>query len=857
MSGASPRFKAIVSSALVLFSFALFPLVVTAQQAVSASVPLPTALKQLAKSEGLRFGFAIDPSDVPTVPSAQASSWKLLAEHLRQAGIAVDTTGDGQILIATSFAATNQAIEVRVTHGGRAMPLATLHTQSGRTFFTDERATAKVYIADSSDTVSCRYLGYQTVQVSPQQLRRTGGLIELLRDTFTLTAVDFVALRPVSPKVIEVPGVAAAALSDLALRLNQGSLPVLLASGVAGWGTGDEGLALRGTPSSETLITLNRAPSYTSSSRNPYLSPFATRQAQQLTIHKGAYPTWQGGYRGGMIEVERGKPEQAQLSATISPLTLEADGQLATKSHALSASYRGTLGEIGARKLLGGASEESPALMLPHVEQHDLHLAGHSELMQGKVQLNAEAMRTSATQRYSFKELVDADDGTHTQLLYGLGASSRAELLRLGADVQLRRANLKLTAYHSGLRDTSETNTFGRKLENLAPTIQLQSISRTRLIDEGVILSLHAADTSRLDWSAGIHVQQLTALTDAVLAGAQPIGLDEQQVLVHAFGRHRIRLGVGHDLSLGLRLTHVTVTNLNFASPRIWWRYPLGQRVTLHANYAYTRQAVTTVQLDDLTGQRTQLLTFAPPDLYVPPHAHSLAAAIERRSSASWWRVEPYAVYTTGRLASVNTSLGMQSTTVFGGVSFGAFDILNGYGRAAGLELEGGLSLGDWQAQGAYTLSTQQQRFAELANNVWHRGPLDQPHRLVGAIEWLRDGWTIGATTAWASGLLYVDPGIVASAETSRLSLPPADYQRRLPNYLRHDVSISYRHRWNSLGIELGLRVNDVLDRQNVIGRPFAFDPTSAQQTPRYASQDLSVLGRMILGSVRVEIGPH
>jgi hypothetical protein len=224
--------------------------------------------------------------------------------------------------------------------------------------------------------------------------------------------------------------------------------------------------------------------------------------------------------------------------------------------------------------------------------------------------------------------------------------------------------------------------------------------------------------------------------------------------------------------------------------PRATVRFSLTPQHSLKASYARTQQFL---QLISNTNSPTPLDVWEPAGPFIRPQVADQYAfgwtgqyrSVELTAEAYWKRAQNVVDYIDG----VDVFLNPRLETM----------LVQGEGRAYGLELFARRAEGRFSGWASYTLARAEQRFPApgttnggISGGRWYASPFDKTHNLSLVGSWLwKPKWRVGSTFVLASGLpatlprarYWVDGFLVAEYGDRNSS--------RLPLYHRLDLSLT------------------------------------------------------------------
>lgn len=232
--------------------------------------------------------------------------------------------------------------------------------------------------------------------------------------------------------------------------------------------------------------------------------------------------------------------------------------------------------------------------------------------------------------------------------------------------------------------------------------------------------------------------------------------------------------------------------------PRATVRFSLTPQHSLKASYARTQQFL---QLISNTNSPTPLDVWEPAGPFIRPQVADQYAfgwtgqyrGVELTAETYWKRAQNVVDYIDG----VDVFLNPRLETM----------LVQGQGRAYGLELFARRAEGRLSGWASYTLARAEQRFPAagttnggISGGRWYASPFDKTHNLSLVGSWLwKPKWRVGSTFVLASGLpatlprarYWVDGFLVAEYGDRNSS--------RLPLYHRLDLSLTRQYRRGEL----------------------------------------------------------
>ncbi|MCC7055340.1 MAG: TonB-dependent receptor [Gemmatimonadaceae bacterium] len=264
--------------------------------------------------------------------------------------------------------------------------------------------------------------------------------------------------------------------------------------------------------------------------------------------------------------------------------------------------------------------------------------------------------------------------------------------------------------------------------------------------------------------------------------------------------------------------------------PRLSGRVMLGPASSLKASYARTQQFLLLVSN---TNSISPLDVWEPSGPYVKPQSADQYALGYSRNTSDWeLSVEGYYKRAARVVDFIDGSDILLNPRI-------ETQLVQGQGRAYGLELLARRTAGRVTGWVSYTLGRSEQRFTSptgrggIDDGRWYPGPFDKTHNLaVVAMRPLGRRWTLGSTFALASGLPTTFPASRYAIDGLLVTEFGPRNGGRLPLYHRLDLSATRRFGHGELQLGV-LNVYNRFNAQSLRFRQQATNPriTEAVQT--------------------------
>jgi hypothetical protein len=586
-----------------------------------------------------------------------------------------------------------------------------------------------------------------------------------------------------------------------------------LLPGVATTSDASTAFSVRGGSVDQNLILLDESTIYNPSHILGFLSTFNADAVDDVTLYKGAIPSKYGGRLSSVVDVRQREGNAREFAGNASI------GLLASR-----AIVEGPLPWVrGSYMIAGRRSYADGFLRL----SSDTSLSNNTAYF---YDLNAKLnVRVGQTGSVMLSTYTGRDTFGQPKENFGVGWGNRATTLRW---------NQAFGRLFSKVAST--TSDYDYRLEfRFDPSDSARWVAGIRSNNLKIDESFRLTDRQTLEFGGELIDHEfrpgtLTPRGDTVLI--RPRTIETRYALASA-------LYVGHELELGSRIgvrygvryagfdrngpmtrfryandapvifnralgryepgklldsTRITGSGSQFHfdgfEPRASMRFTLTEGHSLKASYARTQQFL---QLVSNTNSPTPLDVWEPAGQWIQPQrANQYALGYSGRRGVYEFTAETYyktATNVVDYIDGADLVLNPRLETL----------LIQGEGRAYGLELFLRRTSGRLTGWASYTLAKAEQRFpvppragATSGGGVnggnWYVSPFDKTHNLslVGVYEW-KPKWTVGSTFLYASGLpttlpqsRYVIDGFLVAEYGPRNSV-------RLPTYHRLDLSLT------------------------------------------------------------------
>ncbi len=294
----------------------------------------------------------------------------------------------------------------------------------------------------------------------------------------------------------------------------------------------------------------------------------------------------------------------------------------------------------------------------------------------------------------------------------------------------------------------------------------------------------------------------------------------------------RIGKKAGLFFEPGLRLTRVHSLNKGYLLPQLYVSYNLPNDILLKGSAGRHAQFVRQFDHENALGQRQQFFVLA--------NDQTVPVATGTNTMVGMWKsvgpividVEAYYRWLNGSIMHAIQMPGLRlpgNTQLIQG-----FRLYQGESRSMGLDVSLIFEKPYVFSMLTYTLSKSDNRFENVFNAQWFPANEDSRHQIKWVNTVMYRKFEASVSYLGATGRPYVD--LSALDKTSdRSKLDPTLYLKRLPDYHRWDVGLSYRLRLFGADVKVSGSVFNLLDRTNVKYRQFFFrlpPPPGSQNQP-------------------------
>jgi len=576
---------------------------------------------------------------------------------------------------------------------------------------------------------------------------------------------------------------------------------LLLYPGVSTIGEGAIGFNVRGGEVDQNLILQDDAILFNPSHALGFFSTLNTDLIQRVQLFKATMPATYGGRLSSVLDVEMrdGSFEGFQFKGGVGPVTsrVSAEGPVIAGKSSFLVGFRSSYTDWLLRNIDVLTVQRSSAffydlnLRYTHRfnQNHQLILSGYS-----------------SDDAFTYNEEFGFDYQTLTgQAVYKTFFSDQA----------FNRLSLSYSRYSS-----EQTDFAGREAATLNNQISYTRIKNQFTYNPTGDLTIEGGLASIL---YQVDPGDLTPFGDTSLV--VPRSVPQERALESAlFGQVTYALSPAVEVSGGLRLVHYrylgpgdvpnyenpedpeseeitgissfgsgeTIATYNSLEPRLSVRYRLSPNTSLKAGYSRTAQFINQIFNSDspTPGNQYQLST-----AYLEPNrAHNASIGFFRNFAENEWEtsVEVYGrtidqLYDFKDFAELRANNNLET------------EVLNGTGRAYGVEVSVKRNIGEWNGFVNYTYSRTERQVGGINRGEWYPSNFDLPHNLAAVVNFQpNQRHTITLNFNYHRGRPVTAPvGTYETLEGLRVPLYSSRNGLRIPDYHRLDfaytIGMGYR----------------------------------------------------------------
>ncbi len=607
-----------------------------------------------------------------------------------------------------------------------------------------------------------------------------------------------------------------------------------LTPGVKGGTEGSIGMYVRGGANDENLILLDGAPLYNAGHLLGFFSVFNNTALKDVQLYKSGFAAQYGGRLSSVMDVR-------------------------TKDASLS----GVKAQMGIGTISSSACIEAPIIKdklsvmvagrRTYIDKVMKNIPYHFHDVNVKLYYMANTRNRFYISSYTGRDVLRAQsntDGEETQNIQsGMKMGNNTMSLRWNSMSKDNKASSDVTAYYSG---------FSYDINGKFNSNDITMLSSIR--DAGV-----RADV-RLSYIKG---HKITAGASFSNRFFHPNRISSSGPLVERFGNNagqrihnneaavyvndEVSLGAKTQVAAGIRISSMLTTGKTYINPepRIAMRYSLNDNSSVKLSYARMVQYMYMV-----SGSSLML----PTDMWYPASANLQPANADQISAGYYHNIANTGISLSAEVYYKwmhNLCEYKEGAVVIQSKNY-ENEMVQGSGKAYGLELFAGKTAGRFSGWAGYTLAFAHRRFDSLNNGKDYYARYDRRHQLsVVAMYDITKSWSISATTVYATGAPF-------TGQTSQYLMPKPGFTgfEAMPAYTgRNELRMSAQFRTDAdlqykFNISKRIKADAHLSVYNIFNRtqPHSVQRVYDEQTKTYKYQQRGLFGTITALSLNVHL---
>jgi hypothetical protein len=637
-------------------------------------------------------------------------------------------------------------------------------------------------------------------------------------------------------------------IKDLPTLLGEADVvrSVLTTAGVNSIGEGSSGFNVRGGAVDQNLILQGGSILFNASHALGFYSTINPEIIQEVALYKSILPAEYGGRLSSVLQVDlrRGRQNGPRLAGGLGPVTakLSAEGPFAEGKGTYLLGLRGASADWILRQINDVAISKSEAAFF------DGNLLLHYDLTE-KDQLRLSLYRASddfsynqefgfnyktASAEINYTRKIREELSSELSLVANRLRSSRTDLAGAGSGALL--TGITYYKLKEVIRHQEENWSWTAGIETIlyqvpgqeqTPQGPTSTLPNVKLENEKGWESALFGEINWQPWEqfsvkAGLRVNDYQYLGGRTLLEYGPDGNYDLSNVTDT-----LRYASGETIQ-----SYFTI------EPRLSLRYQLSPQQSVRGGYSRTSQFVNQVFNTDTPTPQSQFQLSTP---YIKPFlAHNFSLGYFRNFKKNRWETSVEGFY-----RAIDQLWDYRDFAILNLNPHLETELLEGQGRAYGLEATiKGRSL-RFDGQVSYTWSRTERQIAGINQNRWYPSNFDQPHNLNLSFKYrIDERQSLSANFTFASGRPTTAP-IVSYTNGGTIVVPiyTERNQLRIPDY--HRLDLSYNIGMNKNKVK-GFKTSWDFTLYNVYGRknPFSvFYTQRVNQRRDFVANRLAILG--------------
>lgn len=709
--------------------------------------------------------------------------------------------------------------------------------------FTDAsgKVTLNVKNIPQDAQVKIHMLGYEINELSLRKFKQNS-TIELQEKPNEIEEITILGRVPKIQINSDKIALRNNSLQNLGLGLagNDALRSIQMLAGIDASDDSSTDIKIRGSNADETLIILDGIPLYNTSHYYGIFSSLNSDYIQDVNVYKNAQPIQYGNKTAGVVEFKSNQNFTADTKGKINLNLLESSVSLSSKitdNSYLNISGRKTLRDISNTTfnsigMQRGRNNREDENVQNYIDRGDV-ISSEPEFNFWDLQAKY-FIKPNKTDEIQFSLFMSQDNFTNQiEIQSAVGNNRNSFLVSEKRDEteiwkttgigfnwkkQLNKdLSLDINSYYSNYNSNNETefstNFVDRDNDNdnnsegnVKDQVQFNTI-------KDIGLNAKLSKTSEYtDLNAGLNIVNHNTEFEIEFGDEDDISQNLNSTEITSYGEVIHRLNPQTTISAGIRTHFYTGTNEFYFSPQLSITHLIHPDISLKSSISQTNQFLRELTIESVFGNAFDRWVLADGDkIPVSNSTNSMVGLTVKKYhftfDAEWYYK---------KMSNV-TELSLTSSRQFDSPVDMPTRIFIGEGRSYGMDLLLSTNYKRFVNQFAYTLSKVEHSFAGINRGRYFNAANDRRHQLKLINEYSFDQFTVGINYIFSSGRIFTDLSkLINIPIMDRGRINPRDFQSRLPNYHRFDLSFNYKLNKYKYPITLGMGVFNILDRQNV-----------------------------------------
>ncbi len=703
-----------------------------------------------------------------------------------------------------------------------------------------------IHLSKGTHSLQFSYMGYEIQAVDLDLDMNTNFSIELHPVNYSLETVEVTAISK-DERILEIgSGIERVSMDQMRkMPKLMGEVDIIrniqLLPGISTVGEGTSGFNVRGGGADENLILLDEAPVFNAAHVMGFFSVFNSDAIKDVKIYKGGLPAQYGGRLSSVLDVRQleGNSKKFGVKGGIgllsSRLTVEGPIQKDRSSFLISGrrSYMDMFSKLSSDEELKNTGlyfYDLNAKVNHKISEKDRvffsYYSGKDVMNLGELFSSSWGNNTS-TLRWNHifnPRLFTNVTLTNSKYFYHLKGNQGADSWDWVSNIINRTLKVDAAYFISPSRTVDfgmQSNIQAYLPGTMVPAGEESAVNKLEMpkeyaMESGLYLSWDEKFNDQWKMQLGVRYADFRRL-----GGTQFIyqdGIKEREAIIDTLNFSRTE----------------TMASYNGIEPRLNLSYTPNNQMAIKVSFHRANQFV---HLISNTNAPSPIDIWKPSNAYMKPaQVDQLSLALVQGTNDNAFELVVESYYKDYRR--------IQEFKDGGQLQFNEAletEILEGIGRAYGLEASLEKKEGQFTGRISYTLSRSERMVEGINNGDWYRANFDKPHDLsIFALYQVNRKWDFSANFAIASGRPFTQP--VGKYELDGIVLPIMGDRNahRIPTYHRLDIAANLNPEGKRGSWSFGL--------YNVYARRNAYSIFFRQQenSPQTEAVKLSILGSII-----------